>query len=282
MLHVALVLAATFVPGPLSSSSDHGYQIVNVVGNAGAPFSWAEADAFARSRVVNGHRGHLLTLETAAEYESPVVPLLGYLGAARSEDGAFRWTNGPLAGTAVPVFAPLTSEDEASCGPFPRLCLSASAYEAAPEVSHLPSPLPGCGCAPSFVIEYEADTVAPQVAVLAPDAGDRIVAGSDAVTTLSWIATDNEGVIDVDLALSRTGPDGLYESLATHLANTGRYVWLADGPAVEGAAYLRVTARDEAGNVGEAHSDFGFSIVVSVPALPATWGRIKALYRVSR
>jgi hypothetical protein len=45
---------------------------------------------------------------------------------------------------------------------------------------------------------------------------------------------------------------------------------------------LRVTARDEAGNLGEAKSNSGFSILVSLPALSATWGRIKALYRVSR
>jgi hypothetical protein len=282
MFHVALVLAATFVPGPLFGASDHEYQVVEVVGNAGAPFSWTQADAFARSRVVDGHRGHLLTLETRAEYESPPLPKLGYLGAARASDGAFRWTNGPLAGIPVSFFAPLTPGDEASCGPFARLCLAASAYEEAPEVSHLPGPLPACGCAPSFVIEYEADTVAPQVTVLAPDAGDRIVAGSDAVTTLSWMATDNEGVIDVDLALSRTGPDGPYETLAAHVANTGLYAWPAEGPAAQGTAYLRVTARDEAGNAGVARSAAGFSIVVSVSALPATWGRIKALYRVSR
>jgi hypothetical protein len=277
MFHVALVLAATFVPGPVSGSSDHGYQIVEITGNAGAPFSWAEADAFARAQVVAGHRGHLLTLETRAEYESPLVPQVGYLAAARSSDGSFRWTNGPLAGTEVSFFAPLLACEETS-----RLCLSSSSYEGVPEVSHLPSPLPDCGCPPSFVVEYEPDIVAPRVTVLSPDAGDLVVADGSAVTILSWIATDNEGVTDLDLALSRSGRDGPYETLATHVPNTGRYVWLADGPGVEGAAYLRVTARDEAGNLGEAKSNSGFSILVSLPALSATWGRIKALYRVSR
>ena len=277
MLHVALVLAATFVPGPVSGSSDHSYQIVSVTGNAGAPFSWAEADALARAQVVGGHRGHLLTLETRAEYESPVVPRVGYLAAARASDGSFRWTNGPSAGAQVSFFAPFLACEESS-----RLCLSSSNYEGVPGVSHLPSPLPDCGCPPSFVVEYEPDLVPPRITVLSPGAGDLVVAGGGAVTTLSWIATDNEGVIDVDLALSRTGPDGPYETLATHVPNSGRYVWLADGPAVEGAAYLRVSARDEAGNVGEAQSDSGFSIVVSVPALAASWGRIKAFYRVSR
>jgi len=278
-------LAATFVPGPVDCSlgNGHCYQVIAIGGNAGAPFTWAEANAFARSQVAQGNHGHLLTLETQVEYDSPLVPKIGYLGATGSSNGPYTWTNGSEAGAVVSYFGPFTTApidgSDPSCGPFPRLCVSASGYYGGPETAKLPSPLPGCPCEQSFVVEYEPDLVAPQVTVLSPNGDEFVNAAPGAHTGFSWIATDNEAVADVDLALSRTGPDGPYEVLASHYPNTGNYVWNGTGPTADHSAFFRVTARDEEGNVTEDRSDAAFTIFYLVPTLVTTWGRLKTVYR---
>src|SRR5262245_17911661 len=144
--------AATFYPGAVDCSlgNGHCYQIVLIGGNAGAPFSWAEADAFARAQIYQGNYGHLLTLETQAEYDSPQVPKLGYLAAEGPSNGPYTWTNGSDPGATVPYLGPFTAGpiegSDPSCGPFPRLCMSSAGYYGAPAVAKLPGPLPGCPC----------------------------------------------------------------------------------------------------------------------------------------
>jgi hypothetical protein len=277
--------AASFLPGAVDCSlgNGHCYQVVQIGGNAGAPFGWADADAFARAQTYQGNYGHLLTLETQAEYDSPLVPKVGYLGAEGPSNGPYVWTTGSDPGATVSYFGPFAAGpiegSDASCGPFPHLCLSGSGYYGGPDVAKLLSPLPGCPCEQAFVVEYEADLVPPRVQVLAPNGGEVIIGSAGAKASFSWAAADNEGVASVDLSLSRNGPDGPYESLATDYPNTGQFDWAITAPSAADTAYFRVAARDAAGNVAEDRSDEAFTIYFTVPAASATWGRLKSIYR---
>ena len=278
--------AVTFLPGPVDCSlgNGHCYQVVQIGGNAGAAFNWADADAFARAQLYQGNYGHLLTLETQAEYDSPLVPKVGYLGAEGPSNGPYTWTTGPEWGGAVSYFAPFApgpvEGSDASCGPFPHLCMSGSGYYGGPATAKLPSPLPGCPCEAAFVVEYEPDLVLPHVQVQVPNGGELVIGHeSGEKFDFHWLASDDEAVTSVDLLLSRTGPDGPYETLAANYPNTGVYSWEPTPPSVDHAAYFRVAAHDAAGNVGEDQSDAAFSISISVPTAPATWGRLKATYR---
>lgn len=102
-----------------------------------------------------------------------------------------------------------------------------------------------------------ADTAPPAVHVLAPVGGT--VATIDEQTSLAWNAFDNAAVVRVDLYLSRTGAGGAFDSIATAVPNTGSYDWLVTGPATVDA-FLKVVARDSAGNVGADVSDSSFVI----------------------
>ncbi|MEY4071330.1 MAG: hypothetical protein RL721_1944, partial [Candidatus Eisenbacteria bacterium] len=89
------------------------------------------------------------------------------------------------------------------------------------------------------------DVAAPSVTLSAPDGGETISIGT--ATTITWSASDNVAVTAVDLALSRSGTGGPFETLANGLANTGSYSWTVTGP-VSTTARVRVTARDAQGN----------------------------------
>jgi hypothetical protein len=102
-----------------------------------------------------------------------------------------------------------------------------------------------------------AEGVAPVVQVLTPNGGEVVTIGQ--AVNLTWSATDNVGVAQVDLLLSRTGAAGTYETLASGIPNTGAHAWTATGPATTDA-YLKVVARDAAGNTGEDLSDAAFTI----------------------
>jgi hypothetical protein len=55
-----------------------------------------------------------------------------------------------------------------------------------------------------------------------------------------------EGVDHVDLLLSRTGPGGTFEVLASGVANTGSYAWTVSGTPTTNA-FLQVVAHNPAG-----------------------------------
>src|SRR5262249_26971155 len=74
-----------------------------------------------------------------------------------------------------------------------------------------------------------------------------------------WSATDNVGVTTVDLLLSRTGPSGPFEVLATGIPNTGSHTWTVAGSGTSSAVF-KVCAHDAGGNVGEDMSDSPFTI----------------------
>jgi hypothetical protein len=122
-------------------------------------------------------------------------------------------------------------------------------------------------CAP-----YDIDVTAPAVTVLAPNGGESFQFGQ--AVALTWTATDAAGVTGVDLFVSRSGPAGPWETVALAVPNTGGWAWTATGPGALGTVYLRVVARDAAGNEGEDLSDLPWSIVD--PATPT----LIALFRL--
>jgi trimeric autotransporter adhesin len=99
----------------------------------------------------------------------------------------------------------------------------------------------------------------PNVAVLSANDGETANIGS--LQELSWTATaDYPGVQSVDVYLSRNGGTGPWELLAAGAPNTGHYDWKVTGPASSGTCYLRVDARDYAGQIGSDISDAGFTV----------------------
>jgi hypothetical protein len=107
------------------------------------------------------------------------------------------------------------------------------------------------------VVAAFADTAPPAVQVLAPAGGTILTLGS--LGGLVWSALDNAAVARVDLYLSRTGAGGVFDSIATAVPNAGTYDWLVTGPATEDA-FLKVVARDSAGNAGADVGDSSFGI----------------------
>src|SRR5439155_12585731 len=77
---------------------------------------------------------------------------------------------------------------------------------------------------------------------------------------LAWSAQDDFGVTGLDLLLSRTGPGGPFEAIATSVPNSGSYPWIVTGPGTKDA-YLKVVAHDADGNSDSDLSDGVFEIV---------------------
>jgi hypothetical protein len=102
-----------------------------------------------------------------------------------------------------------------------------------------------------------ADIQAPSVAVTAPNGSEVLNVGSS--TSLTWTATDNTNVKNVDIDLSRAGTGGPFESIAVGIANTGSFSWNVTGPATSNA-FLRITARDSTLNAAQDLSNAAFGI----------------------
>ena len=102
-----------------------------------------------------------------------------------------------------------------------------------------------------------ADVQGPSVTVTAPNGAEVLNVGSN--TSLTWTASDNTHVKNVDLDLSRTGTGGPFESIAAGIANTGSFSWSVTGP-ITTNAFLRVTARDSTSNTGQDLSNAAFAI----------------------
>ena len=115
------------------------------------------------------------------------------------------------------------------------------------------------------------DLAGPSVAVVVANGGEYLSIGS--TYRFEYTASDPSGVASADFELSRVGPGGPWTMLAAGLRNTGQYAWLVTGPAVAGNAWLRVTARDFAGNLANDRSDAGFSIGAPIASVgPAQGG----------
>ena len=107
------------------------------------------------------------------------------------------------------------------------------------------------------IVATFSDAAPPVVQVIAPNGGD--VFGLSQPVLLRWSATDNTGIADVDLLLSRTGAFGPYEMLAAGAPNSGSYTWTATSPA-SADAWFQVVARDSAGHAAADTSDGAFAI----------------------
>jgi hypothetical protein len=102
------------------------------------------------------------------------------------------------------------------------------------------------------------DGAGPSIAVVKANGAEYLPVGTR--YRFEYAASDPSGVASVDLELSRTGAAGPWTLLAAGTRNTGDFEWLVSAPAVAGNAYLRVTARDFAGNLANDRSDLAFSI----------------------
>ena len=101
------------------------------------------------------------------------------------------------------------------------------------------------------------DHAPPAVTVTAPNGGQFWAVASP--QTITWTATDDAGVADVDLAYSTDGGATYPDTIATGIANSGSYGWTvpnAPSPAVR----VRVTAHDVNGNSAGDGSDADFTI----------------------
>ncbi|WP_145089358.1 hypothetical protein [Rosistilla carotiformis] len=100
------------------------------------------------------------------------------------------------------------------------------------------------------------DTTAPQTRVTGATYGDEGYTGS---LIIDYACNDeNFGPRPISLAFSDS-LDGPWTTIATGLANTGRYIWPAD-PQLPRQIYLRVEATDKAGNVGVHALDVPISV----------------------
>lgn len=99
----------------------------------------------------------------------------------------------------------------------------------------------------------------PVVCALGPEPGE-VVRGST-VHALTWTATAPQpGVESVDLYLSTTGSGGPWHLIGAGAVNTGTYAWNVDPAMASADCYLRVDARDYAGNLGSDVGDAAFTI----------------------
>jgi hypothetical protein len=97
-------------------------------------------------------------------------------------------------------------------------------------------------------LRVQLDTVAPCVSLFKPKVGSR---GAHDALILTWKAEDKHLAprpITLEWSEKPTGP---WQTIATDLANTGRYVWTMT-PEIPLQVHLRIRARDLAGNEGVA------------------------------
>lgn len=118
-----------------------------------------------------------------------------------------------------------------------------------------------------FTITFDpSDVIAPIVQVLAPNGHETLFIGEESV--LHWNVTDDVGVEQVDVYLSRSGPLGPWSLLYEDAEPIAHRTWMVTGPAVFDDAYLRIVARDHSGNIGTDMNDIAFTIAdQSVPTL---------------
>ncbi len=101
------------------------------------------------------------------------------------------------------------------------------------------------------------DNEAPAVTVTSPNGGENWPIGSS--QTITWTATDNTGVANVDLAYSTDGGATYPFAIATAVANSGSYAWtVPNAPTTQ--ARVRVTAHDVVCATGSDASDADFRI----------------------
>jgi hypothetical protein len=105
--------------------------------------------------------------------------------------------------------------------------------------------------------EVRIDQQAPAVTLAAPNGGQFWAV--DAPRTITWTATDDVGVANVDLAYSTDGGATYPGTIATGLANSGSHEWTVPDT-LSTTVRVRVTAHDVNGNSATDGSDADFTI----------------------
>ncbi len=105
--------------------------------------------------------------------------------------------------------------------------------------------------------EQEPDTEPPTVTVTSPDGGENWAVYSNQIIT--WSATDNIGVISLDIYYSIDGQDGTYTLISSGETNDGTYFWTVP-PTTTEDAWVKIIAFDASSNSGEDISDGAFTI----------------------
>lgn len=110
------------------------------------------------------------------------------------------------------------------------------------------------------------DLQPPSVTVVQPNGGEMLQGETE--YEIRWIATDAEGVNSVSIYLSTNGGASFPYPIATGEPNDSSYVWEVY-PIYSGNCRVKVIAYDPSMNAGEDQSDANFSIVESLPEVPA-------------
>ncbi len=118
----------------------------------------------------------------------------------------------------------------------------------------------GCDNCPSTYNPGQEWLGDPIPEVISPNGPPALTIGTE--TIIRWTATDDCGGVGlVDIYLSRDGASGPFEAIALGLSNSGHFTWQVTGPSTQGPkGFMKVIARDPAGNTGEDLSDSGFRI----------------------
>jgi hypothetical protein len=217
---------------------DAGYHIADVLVDG------ASVGAVASHDFTNVIANHTIAASFAADSFTLTVNIVGAGSVTRAPDQASYASGASVTLTSVP------SAGFAFVGWSGDTSTTANPLTVVMDSSHT--------CTATF-----ADSAAPVVTVTAPNGGEVFNAGQSA--NLTWSAMDGAGVTSIDLLLSRSGTAGPFDSIATGVANSGSFDWLVTGPATTNA-FLKVVARDSAGNVGSDLSDAAFSIAGSAGA----------------
>ncbi|MCC6350461.1 MAG: delta-60 repeat domain-containing protein [Candidatus Eisenbacteria bacterium] len=198
-------------------------------------------------------------------------------------------------GTATRV-AVLDAASGASVPWDPRLQSPPSTLQVADGVVYAGGNLFGAGALPlrGLVKLFPADVTAPAVQVISPNGGEYLWENGEP-WHVTWTVADDQRAPWVDLQSSVGSPSGPWWPVATALPNTGVFDWLppyilvAPAGAARGATinqtWLRIVARDLAGNVGSDESDGPFfalgtgdvpvdrpQLLLSVPSSPLRGG----------
>jgi hypothetical protein len=102
-----------------------------------------------------------------------------------------------------------------------------------------------------------ADGTPPEVTVTAPNGGETW--DIEGTYDITWTATDDQGVTEIDILLSSDGGATYPHTIATGESNDGVYSWFVDVDATT-EARVKVIAYDTSGNPGEDSSDSDFEI----------------------
>lgn len=189
----------------------------------------------------------------ANEAVTSMVPVAGRLAIG----GDFTWIGGE-ARTGFALVDPATGVS-LPAAPDPGVTVNRVVTDGSAVYVASPRLRPGGGSGPSLSCVVADWSTTPAVSAYGPAGSDTLIVGT--TRTFRWRAVAADpGVATVDLLLSRSGPGGPWETLATGLANTGQYDWTVTGPEAGAACWFRVDAHGPGGGTGTGVGDAAFSV----------------------